>query len=737
MKTTTNATFSSGWKGAFIRKADHFPEMGRIVAAAIMGCFVTFAATAATTKGATVPATPVQPSPPVVHPIPSAPTASYAPASVLTLPGLKCTLHPEGETAAAALTVFSDNDGYVRFHAVRPTADGAVQRLTLECADAAGVSYGFSADLTSDATFAPNPVNLAKERGTDRPALRGDPESYSEDYLIEAGYGPRPDRSDTEAYSRWLKAASVSGRQLEANHPSPYSHTVYTTTAGAWAGTVLTGAPNYLATYATFNVPNAIPSGDETTGTQISIWNGLGGFNSGSGLIQGGVDVQTTPTLALYGTFREYCCGDGISNKYGGAFAPAPGHEIYSLQWYCDSKGSLNLNGGYGCSLIEDETSGAILSCTQANGSPCPSVPALPLCSVSPTTPNCMTLGTTAEFIIENASPQLKQPTNQFTDFAPEVAMYGAAYTSQTGSYSQTVSSDPFVYLLTDSTHTTSHMIVGIAGSEETYFYMSQWQQVGGTALSWLVPCPEAGQDCYPQSIAVGPNINGAPIGDAWVLGTASTAAGDFYIYQWNKSQWVKRPGAGTQIAISPQGVPWVIDHRGQIFYWTGSAFALAPGAGCASAIGVGPATSADPFGQPWVIGCDGTDNIDGSIYQLQGSTWIRKPGAAVHIAVSPQDVPWVVNASGAIFGWDNDNWVQVPGCATSIAVGPNSAPLAGPYGDVWVTGCGEVNASGYDIYQLQDGAYWVQIPGVASQISVSPDFGVPWVVTAAGQIFE
>jgi hypothetical protein len=60
----------------------------------------------------------------------------------------------------------------------------------------------------------------------------------------------------------------------------------------------------------------------------------------------------------------------------------------------------VNLNGGFGCSYLYDFQSGAVFSCTTPRGSgsnpPCWSVQALPLCSVSPITPNCMTLGKAA-----------------------------------------------------------------------------------------------------------------------------------------------------------------------------------------------------------------------------------------------------------------------------------------------------------------------------------------------------
>jgi hypothetical protein len=328
----------------------------------------------------------------------------------------------------------------------------------------------------SDDTFAPRPVNLASERGVDRPALSGDPLSYTQSQLIQAGYGLRPDpQKDAAAYARWLGAASAPGRLLEAKRRSSHSHTVSTGTGAPWTGSVLTGAPNYIATEATFNVPTAVPGGDATTGTEIAIWNGLGGNGTGSGLIQGGVGLATTSTTATYLSWREYCCGDLDSNGYGGAFTPNPGDQIYSQAWYCDSAGNLNLNGGYGCTYLQDLNTGAILSCTSATGSPCWSVQAIPSCSVSPGTPNCMTLGLAAEFVIENQSPQLSPPTTAFTDFSPAVNMHGSAYTDQTGSYSQTIINDPVVTILTDFTNTTTHMNVSLGTTDQTYFNITRY----------------------------------------------------------------------------------------------------------------------------------------------------------------------------------------------------------------------------------------------------------------------
>jgi hypothetical protein len=167
------------------------------------------------------------------HPIPTAPKKIFTPASVYASTGLRCKLYTSGAARPAGLDVYTDDDGYARFYAVRASADDAVKQLNLYCADSAGHSSSYIVDLTSDDTFAPRPLNLATERGIDRPALKRDPLSYTQAELLKAGYGLRPDpKKDSKAYSRWLKAASIPGRMLDGKRPtSTRSNTVYTAEA--------------------------------------------------------------------------------------------------------------------------------------------------------------------------------------------------------------------------------------------------------------------------------------------------------------------------------------------------------------------------------------------------------------------------------------------------------------------------------------------------------------------------
>lgn len=164
---------------------------------------------------------------PLAHAIPKAPQKSFEPAWVHAAAGLQCNLHAPGSTAI--VHVFTDDDEYARFYAVRATSPDSAPRLVLDCVDSAGTASSYSVDLTSEETFSPVPLDPSQEPGTDRPAIIGDPLSYTQDELLQGGYGLRPDpQKGPEAYSRWLASASLPGRLLAVKRPSFHSHTVYT-----------------------------------------------------------------------------------------------------------------------------------------------------------------------------------------------------------------------------------------------------------------------------------------------------------------------------------------------------------------------------------------------------------------------------------------------------------------------------------------------------------------------------
>lgn len=655
---------------------------------------------------------------------------SFTAASVFAAPDLQCRIYPSGGDASKALPVHTDSDGYARFHAVRAIAGDKVRELTLDCKDSAGKRSTYPVDLTAEETFVPRPLDLEREPGIDRPALTGDPLAYSEAELIQAGYGPRPDPvKSPDAYQRWLTAATLPGRMLSTRRHAP-ERTITNSLAPNWTGTTISGKPNYISVEGNLSVPSVNPGGDETgyEDVHVAVWNGLDTPGPASGLIQGGYQIDVNAWVATYLTFREYCCGDGDSNGYSGDFNPNPGDTVYSHEWYCDKNGNKNLNGGYGCTHLHDLNTGAILDCSSATSNTCWSVKANPLCSVDPSDSGCFVLGGEADFVIELQGPA-------WPDLKEDLTMTSSAYSSQTGSYSQTVANDPHVTFLNDFTGTNgvaespSHMNVWADSAGVTHFNVSQFAKVGGISH----PDP-----AY-QSIAVGPNGNGSTLGDPWRLAYDKNSTGDYNIYHWVNGAWKLEPGAGTEIAIGPAGYPWLVNHLGTVFYWNGSEWKVAPGNACASHIAVGANAYGSKYGSAWVLSCSEGSSGYG-IYQLQGSNWVRQPGSAVKIAIGPIG-PWIIDKSNNVYFWDSEKYVEANGspCASDIAVGPiyDSLLVPYPFGDAWILGCHD-HSAGYNIYQFQVQANsWVQIPGSANQISVSPDLGIPWIIEPNGDIME
>lgn len=91
--------------------------------------------------------------------------------------------------------------------------------------------------------------------------------------------------------------------------------------------------------------------------------------------------------------------------------------------------------------------------------------------------------------------------------------------------------------------------------------------------------------------------------------------------------------------------------------------------------------------GAAWIIGGNPVGGGNYAIYQWTGSSWSKKSGAGVTIAVGPDGNPWVLNAAHHIYQWNGSTWLPRPGGATDIAIGGDgetfvigASPLGGGY---------------------------------------------------------
>ena len=632
--------------------------------------------------------------------------ARFEQASALVPAGNMCALYPEGNEAPEQTTMVSaGEDGVVRFMAVRATQPDSVARIALDCTDVNGRKQTYSVDLRSEDTFWPRPFDGSLTTLSFRPALARDPMSYTKQELVQAGYGLRPDPNLNPAgYHRWLAAASTPAYKFRSHKTAAAPATVRRDSAPAardlenntgasvhvqgsnyWTGARLQGSYqkgataaetySYLVNEATFNVPKVygVYSGGSAT---MTIWNGL------DNVFQAIVDVNATGTSVVFAIHHQdiaspqkwiHCptssgpCTNPGNDNAGTTFTPSAGDSIWAQEWYCDAKGNENLHGGYACTYMIDQTQGVTWDCSQANGSDCQSyaLPAADLVNGN--------LGFWADYIIEDDTPH----NGEWPSFAP-VTMNGSAYvvkgngTSGTGTW-VTTSTDPYVKLLTDTTPVTQrgdgHLIITLPTDAV------KWTDVvtniyywNGTAFGSFAP------GCA-MSIGVGPNSHGLANGTPWITdcpvfyGGQDFSDGNHNVWQMQKDGfWVKmQDDVATQVSVSPEGEPWAINASGQILYWDGNALIVNDAGGCALSIGVGPASSWQKNGTPWIVGCKAGADGNYDVYELQAggtsdfhlSGWVKMQGdVATQIAVSPEGIPWAINASGQILHWNGSKFV-------------------------------------------------------------------------------
>ncbi|MDO3626792.1 tectonin domain-containing protein [Mucilaginibacter sp. BT774] len=208
--------------------------------------------------------------------------------------------------------------------------------------------------------------------------------------------------------------------------------------------------------------------------------------------------------------------------------------------------------------------------------------------------------------------------------------------------------------------------------------------------------------------------------GTVYVVGNDSVSAtGGYGIYKWINGGLHKLPDcAAVRVAVSPQGVPWVVNKSNLIFRYNGTTWDQMPGT--ATDIGIGK------DGSVFIIGTQFASVTGGNIIQKwNGSGWDTMPDCAgVHIAVDPTGTPWVVNKSNIVFQYGGTYlWNPIYGIdGNDIGIGAD--------GSVFVTGKDSTLAT-YNppVYKLEGGSTWTPVPSISGiSISVDPN-GKPWYI--------
>ena len=214
--------------------------------------------------------------------------------------------------------------------------------------------------------------------------------------------------------------------------------------------------------------------------------------------------------------------------------------------------------------------------------------------------------------------------------------------------------------------------------------------------------------------------------GSVYVVGDDSVSAGGYGIYRVDSCGCRhKLTDVGAlRVAVSPQGIPWVVSKTNLIFRYNSSTKAWDQMPGTATDVGIG----AD--GSVFIIGTEFATVTGGNIIEKwNGSGWDKMPDCAgIHIAVDPHGTPWVVNKSNIVFQYGGTYlWNPITGIdGNDIGIGAD--------GSVYVTGKDSTSAS-YNppVYKLQGGSTWSQVSGASgTSISVGPT-GKAWYIDKQG----
>ncbi|HEY1811460.1 MAG TPA: hypothetical protein VGG74_03835 [Kofleriaceae bacterium] len=345
------------------------------------------------------------------------------PITVVTRADATCTLSLARDPSDA-ITVYADDRGAATFSALHATAGDPDAALTLACHDDTGWTQSYELDRSADATFLP-PTNLPA--GTVRPALTGDPLSYSSADLLARGYGMRPDpTTDPEHYALWLQAAQQPARKITTPPRDTELTFASNSSSLSWGGGMLRATQDCFIHGACWWTQHfifsfgviTVPQPTFTTGKLVGEWTGLGGYSNDTLLLQDGIAIQSLFGGAAFvdSGFREYFgagTGAGYSTAQTIISGVQPDDLVIAQSWACDANGNESLAGGYGCYYLSDISRGMYVECETQSGS-CFSLPVQ----------SGTFEGSTAEMVVEKDSNNPSVGMPNFGTITPSLDAY-------------------------------------------------------------------------------------------------------------------------------------------------------------------------------------------------------------------------------------------------------------------------------------------------------------------------
>ena len=340
--------------------------------------------------GAPSPAGASQPTP--IEPAASAPVRPHLTrtipregatwVTIQTLPGALCSFDvADNPEPGKALELYADDEGLIRFRSRATDRRATSAAMRLDCTAESGARASYDVDLVVDDDAAPAPTPPVHPSRV-RPALTGDPLSFTREELVARDFPPRPDPArEPQRYAEWLQYASRPVNVIDAKVvPSKRVHGPATPAAHANAGSQATPAviyndPSRETTwsgyaihpdvafdyiYGSWPVPYTTNEGGFWSTTYSAFWVGLGGWPVVPGsIVQAGTEqdtdsrfwIESSSNYAWYEWFQA--TQQSIAN-----FPIQPDDQVTTWVWTTDANGYFAPNGNYAHFMIYDATSG-------------------------------------------------------------------------------------------------------------------------------------------------------------------------------------------------------------------------------------------------------------------------------------------------------------------------------------------------------------------------------------------
>ncbi len=274
---------------------------------------------------------------------------------------------------------------------------------------------------------------------------------------------------------------------------------------------------------------------------------------------------------------------------------------------------------------------------------------------------------------------------------------------------------------------TTRGLVTGKSVGQTIINVASQGNAQTATCLVLVSPGPITGTVTQVPGVASDIGIGGD--GSVYIIGIDDVSpTGGYSISKLTGNAFEKMfECAGTRISASPNGVPWVVNKSNLVYQFTGVNNLWQVQPGTATDIGIGADGSIFAIGTKTVSPTGGYD-----ILKFNGAGWdTLQQCAGVHIAVSPQGIPWVVNKSHIVYkNTGGLLWQPIPGVkANDIGIGAD--------GSVYVTSIDTTGTNPKPPIYKYNGNGWTPVSNASGvSIAVSPQ-GVPWWVDKNNSIFK